>query len=61
MGQPDLYPFVLSQPAIEKLGFIHRLVHGTHVPVAQVPPGARLTPVATPVATSEVPPVAPAA
>lgn len=26
MGQPDLYPFVLSPPAIDKLGFIHRLV-----------------------------------
>jgi hypothetical protein len=28
MGTPDLYPFVLSPPAIEKLDFIHRLVHG---------------------------------
>ena len=28
MGQTDLYPFVLSPPAIEKLGFIHDLVHG---------------------------------
>ncbi|WP_149539625.1 zinc-binding metallopeptidase family protein [Siccirubricoccus phaeus] len=28
MGSPDLYPFVLSPPAIEKLGFVHRLVHG---------------------------------
>ncbi|MFO1079069.1 MAG: putative zinc-binding peptidase [Reyranellaceae bacterium] len=27
MGQPDLYPFVLSPPAVDKLGFIHRLVH----------------------------------
>jgi hypothetical protein len=27
MGQPDLYPFVLSEPAIEKLGFVHELVH----------------------------------
>jgi hypothetical protein len=27
MGQSDLYPFVLSPPVIEKLGFIHRLVH----------------------------------
>ena len=26
MGQPDLYPFVLSPVAIEKLGFIHDLV-----------------------------------
>ena len=29
MGQSDLYPFVLSTPVIEKLGFIHRLVHPT--------------------------------
>ena len=28
MGQPDLYPFVLSPAAIAKLGFIHDLVHG---------------------------------
>lgn len=28
MGQPDLYPFVLEPAAIEKLGFIHRMVHG---------------------------------
>ena len=27
MGQPDLYPFILSTPAIEKLGFIPQLVH----------------------------------
>jgi hypothetical protein len=27
MGQPDLYPFVLSPPALEKLAFVHRLVH----------------------------------
>ena len=27
MGQPDLYPFVLSQPAIAKLGFVHAIVH----------------------------------
>jgi hypothetical protein len=27
MGQPDLYPFVLSPQVIEKLGFIHELVH----------------------------------
>jgi hypothetical protein len=26
MGQPDLYPFVLSSPAIDKLGFVHGLV-----------------------------------
>jgi len=26
MGSPDLYPFMLSQPAIEKLGFVHDLI-----------------------------------
>ncbi|MBB4952191.1 hypothetical protein H4S14_000233 [Agrobacterium vitis] len=26
MGQPDLYPFVLSTPVIEKLRFIHNLI-----------------------------------
>jgi hypothetical protein len=29
MGQRDLYPFVLSGPAIEKLGFVHELIHAT--------------------------------
>jgi len=28
MGQADLYPFVLAPAVIEKLGFIHRLIHG---------------------------------
>lgn len=27
MGLPDLYPFVLSEPAIEKLRFVHDVVH----------------------------------
>jgi hypothetical protein len=27
MGQDDLYPFVMSPPVIEKLGYIHDLVH----------------------------------
>ena len=52
MGQPDLYPFVLSPPAIEKLGFIHQLVHGGLVPAAVAP--------AEP-ASAESPPVAPVA
>ena len=26
MGQPDLYPFVLSKPVEQKLGFVHRLI-----------------------------------
>ncbi len=28
MGQPQLYPFVLSPPAIEKLEFVHRVISG---------------------------------
>jgi hypothetical protein len=27
MGQPDLYPFVLAPPVVEKLGTIHQLIH----------------------------------
>jgi hypothetical protein len=26
MGLADAYPFVLSAPAIEKLGFVHRTI-----------------------------------
>ena len=29
MGRPDLYPFVLAPPVIEKLAFIHDLVRGS--------------------------------
>ena len=29
MGQPDLYPFVLSPAVLAKLGFIHDLVHSS--------------------------------
>ncbi|MET3924148.1 putative zinc-binding peptidase [Devosia sp. 2618] len=28
MGHPDAYPFVLTPQVIEKLGYIHQLVHG---------------------------------
>jgi hypothetical protein len=27
MGHPDAYPFILTPPVIEKLGFVHGLVH----------------------------------
>ena len=27
MGQPDLYPFVLSQPVLGKLDYVHGLIH----------------------------------
>jgi hypothetical protein len=26
MGQPDLYPFIINPPVVEKLAFIHGLV-----------------------------------
>ncbi len=29
MGQPDLYPFVITAAVVAKLGFVHALVHGT--------------------------------
>lgn len=29
MGQPDFYPFVLSQPVIDKLQYIHDLVRAS--------------------------------
>jgi hypothetical protein len=28
MGERDLYPFVIAPPVVQKLGFIHDLVHG---------------------------------
>jgi hypothetical protein len=28
MGQPDLYPFIISEPALVKLQYIHDLIHG---------------------------------
>jgi hypothetical protein len=31
MGQPDMYPFVLSAPVIEKLGYVHRVVRESRV------------------------------
>jgi hypothetical protein len=31
MGQPDLYPFVLTSAVIHKLGFVHDLIrHAVH-------------------------------
>ena len=29
MGQPDLYPFVVSQPVNDKLQFVHEIIHTT--------------------------------
>ncbi len=48
MGQPDIYPFILSPAVVRKLGAIHDLVHGNRlatgtdpspVPVAARAPG----------------------
>jgi len=32
MGQPDLYPFVLSPTALEKMDFVHRLIRQSALP-----------------------------
>jgi hypothetical protein len=29
LGQPDVYPFVLSPAVIQKLSFIHEIIHGS--------------------------------
>lgn len=31
MGQPDVYPFILSRAVVKKLGAIHDLVHGNRI------------------------------
>jgi hypothetical protein len=31
MGLQDLYPFVVSQPVIDKLGFVHRVVRAARL------------------------------
>ena len=35
MGQPDLYPFVLTAPVITRLGFVHDLIHGKNAPAGE--------------------------
>jgi hypothetical protein len=35
MGQPDLYPFILSRSVIKKLGAIHDLIRGDGLPAAE--------------------------
>jgi hypothetical protein len=34
MGQPDIYPFILSPSVIKKLGAIHDLIHGDKISAA---------------------------
>lgn len=36
MGLPDIYPFILSPPVIEKLSAIHDLIHGNTLPASTV-------------------------
>jgi len=42
MGQPDLYPFVLSRPVVEKLEFVHRLIHDRPVAAGMISGGEPL-------------------
>ena len=42
MGQPDLYPFLLSPAVVEKLGFIHALVHAARTAAGGEPPPQRV-------------------
>jgi hypothetical protein len=42
MGRPDLYPFVLAPPVIEKLRFVHDLVRGASAEGAAGARGERL-------------------
>jgi hypothetical protein len=46
MGQPDLYPFVLSKPVVGKLEFVHGLIHGRSQEFASesLPPRSGATP-----------------
>ena len=37
MGQGDLYPFVLSVPVVEKLQYVHELIHGARRHTSPVP------------------------
>ena len=39
MGQSDFYPFVLSAHAIEKLAFVHELIHRVAMAEAVQPQG----------------------
>jgi hypothetical protein len=45
MGQPDIYPFVLSPAVIKKLGAIHDLIHGDGIAVTPPPEPAQSQPV----------------
>ena len=38
MGQPDLYPFILSEPVVDKLQFVHELIHNRPQAYAEMDP-----------------------
>jgi hypothetical protein len=44
MGLPDIYPFILSPPVVEKLSAIHDLVHGNKLPVKAPAESKTVTP-----------------
>ncbi len=39
MGHPDLYPFVLAEPVLRKIRFVHTLIAPGNIPVAAAPRG----------------------
>jgi hypothetical protein len=41
MGHQDLYPFIISEAVVNKLGFIHRLIRQNAVQPADAPPRKR--------------------
>lgn len=64
MGLPDLYPFVLADPVISKLGFVHRVIslaaHGIEASLAPPKMGDRPAEAATaPAVEPPAPPPAP--
>jgi hypothetical protein len=44
MGQPDLYPFVLSAAVVTKLHFVHCVIHAWRIAAASPQPEARSAP-----------------
>jgi hypothetical protein len=56
MGQPDIYPFILSPSVIKKLGAIHDLIRGDGIPMVE-PVGGKAMPPAGPPASAPKPEV----
>jgi hypothetical protein len=59
MGQSDLYPFVLSQAVVKKLGAIHNLIHSGQMP-AEAPMQGPAIATAQTMASAQTPHPAPA-